>query len=98
MTILDRLFEGSIQPSGRLFTEPEIKAQLNLVNKKLEVFLSGLTESQRDMYEEISTENGLLGCMYQKESFKDGFKLAVQFMKEAENYDSIKHLIDTENY
>ena len=43
------------------------------------------------MYEEISTENGLLGGMYQKESFKDGFKLAIQFMKEAENYDSIKN-------
>jgi hypothetical protein len=97
MSILDRLFEGSIQPSGRQFHDPEFDEQRSIYSEKEQEFIRTLTKEQREMYDEVCTERNLLGCIYQKESFKDGFKLAIQFMNEASNYESLKHLIDTEH-
>lgn len=94
MTILDKLFEGSIQPSGRSYNEPEINKQRKQYTSKQQEFINGLSKEQQDMYDEVCTEENLLGGLYQKEAFKDGFKLAMQFMKEVESYDSIKHLVE----
>lgn len=98
MSILEYLFDGAIQPSGRRYFEPEIVEKNKQVSEIKQKFADGLTDAQKDFFDDVCTEINLLGSLYQKESFKDGFKLAIQLMKEADGIESVLHLIDKELY
>lgn len=86
MRILEELWHGKINPHGRNIQKGSLTEQvLSLVVENDNAMRAMLTDKQKEQYEKLQSYQNELMDLLERESFTEGFCLAVKIMMEVMN-------------
>ncbi len=93
MSILDDLYEGTINPSEKLIKK-DSKCQIlsEQLDRYTEELMPLLSKEGKELFSKIEETVISINRIYEKESFVEGFRLGTQIICEAINYKSTNFL------